>query len=145
MRYGILPSSRGEQDILFESNALYETKSEKGKHLEYLKTKFQVNCSKEIFSNKEVDLLKNYGAWMEALCLRKIDPLTKEQVRFIEQIDQEKMPDNEYAKIWYKYNKRLEIERKYGDRLKIRYVTDDNDFYRREDYYKLHKDKIRRI
>ena len=40
----------------FESNAIYENKKhEKESHLEYLKTKFNVNCSREIFNLVEID------------------------------------------------------------------------------------------
>lgn len=145
VRYGIIPTSKGEQEILLESNAIYETKHEKESHLEYLKTKFNVNCSREIFNLVEIDLLENYGAWMEALYLCKINPITERQNDFIKQVETGNVSENEYAKVWFKYIKRIEIERKYGDRLKIRYEINDNDFYRREDYYKLHKDKIRRI
>lgn len=145
VRYGIIPTSKGEQEILLESNAIYETKPEKERHLEYLKTKFNVNCSREIFSLTEIELLENYGAWMEALYLCKINPITERQNDFIEQVETGNISVNEYAKVWFKYIMRIEIERKYGDRLKIRYEINDNDFYRREDYYKLHKDKIRRI
>ncbi len=145
VRYGILPSANGEQNIIFDPDMLYESKSEKEKHLFYLKSKFHISCSKELFNEKEIKLLENYGAWLEALYLHKINPISKGQVDFIEQIEKETISDNEYVKVWFKYIKRLEIEKKFGDKLNITYSIDNNDFYKREDYYKLHRDKKRKL
>jgi uncharacterized protein len=145
VRYGILPTTNGEQNILMEEFVGYSKSHEKNKHKKLLKIPFQINCSNNIFKKKEIEILKEYGTWLEALIQHELLPITVKQSKFIEQIEKGIVPEEEIPKVWFKYIKRKEIEEKYGDKLNTTFSIDNNDFYRREDYYKLHKDKKRRI
>jgi uncharacterized protein YifE (UPF0438 family) len=141
INYANLLPLNNEENQLLEEPVEYSSLSEKKKHLAFLKFNFQISCSREIFSPKEIDILVTNGAWLEALHLHKIKPLTELQETFIEQIEQGIQPENKIAKVWFKYIKRIEIEKKFGTSLKVQYQLNNNDFYSREDYYKLHEIK----
>jgi uncharacterized protein len=145
VKYGVMPSAEGEDNLLLEQPIEYESLTEKEKHLKFLKLNYHINCSRTIFSAEEIEVLEKYGSWLEALYLKKIKPITIKQKAFLKELESNKLPENKFAKVWFKYIKRIEIEHKFGDSLKSQYVIDNQDFYKREDYYKLHKDKIRRI
>lgn len=145
VKFGILPPANGGKDVLMEEPVEYSSISEKEKHLNYLKNKFRINCSKQIFNTHEIELLEKYGSWLEALFLQKIKPITNNQKTFLEQINNNELPNDDIAKVWFKYIKRKEIENKPDNRLNIQYTMDNNDFYRREDYYNLHSNKKRTI
>lgn len=145
VKYGFLPTSEGEENVFYEESIEYLPIPEKEKHLKLLNVKFHIGCSNAIFNKEELELLEKYGSWLEALYLRKINPITKKQEHFLEEIESDSMPENKLSRTWYKYIKRLGIEEKLKDRINAQYIIDEQTFYRREDYYKLHKDRIRKI
>ena len=72
-------------------------------HLEYLgKPISDINSLRNIFSEEELNIINKYGAWMEALADRKIEPITPEQKRFVEVSIGIEEPKSKYEKIWMK-------------------------------------------
>ena len=72
-------------------------------HLEYLgKPISDINSLRNIFSEEELKIINKYGAWMEALADRKIEPITPEQKRFVDVSVGIAEPKSEYEKIWMK-------------------------------------------
>ena len=53
-------------------------------HLDYLRKKgpFPLNCSCEIFTNEQIELLKKYGYWFKALTEGELEPYTNDQKHF---------------------------------------------------------------
>ncbi len=64
---------------------------------------FQSAIDLDGFSNEEQQLLRNYGAWMEALAKGRIEPYTKEQSQFIEVANKKKSPVTKFELVWQKY------------------------------------------
>ena len=61
-----------------------------------------INSLGNIFSEEELKIINKYGAWMEALADRKIEPITPEQKRFVDVSAGIAEPKSEYEKIWMK-------------------------------------------
>jgi len=61
-----------------------------------------INSLRKIFSEEELKIINKYGAWMEALVDRKIEPITPEQKRFVDVSIGIAEPKSEYEKIWMK-------------------------------------------
>lgn len=104
-------------------------------HLDYIQQagEFKLNCKTDIFSTEELNILRKYGYWFEALVSQKLLPLNKAQERFIEVAKGAKKAESSHEKAWWMYQKRLEIERKLGDRLDNQYTWQSGDtFYNRE-------------
>ena len=73
------------------------------KQLKYLgKPISDINSLRDIFSEEELKIINKYGAWMEALADRKIEPITPEQKRFVEVSIGNAEPKSEFEKIWIK-------------------------------------------
>jgi uncharacterized protein YifE (UPF0438 family) len=145
VKYGILPTSQEEVNLILEEQIEYSSKSnsldDKAEHFKFLNKKFKINCSSEIFTQEEISLLEKYGSWLNALFSGEIKPVTKQQENIIAIIKKGDIPENAIAKVWYKYIKRVDIEKRLGDKLKVRYQPENNDFFKREDYYKMHKNR----
>ncbi len=95
-------------------------------HLKYIKKKdFQIKCSTEIFSADEINILRVYGYWFQALTTGTIAAFTEEQKRFIEVHQNKLKPTNEYEKTWLKYQERLKIEKSDPDISKRNYEWRD--------------------
>lgn len=62
----------------------------------------EINSLRNIFSEEELKIINKYGAWMEALAGREIEPITSEQKRFVEVSMGNVEPKSEYEKIWMK-------------------------------------------
>lgn len=100
--------------------------SERKDHLKYIGMKnYRIKCSKEIFSVDELDILKIYGHWFNALTSGELVPFTKEQERFIEVHKNKLKPENEFEKAWWKYQRRIEIEESDPNISKIKYEWDE--------------------
>jgi len=123
----------------------YTQKTEIEKHKEYLRHSFQIICSHRIVNAEEIEILHTYGAWMEALYLEKIKPITEKQKAFLKQIEKGTSPEATIGKAWFKYINRVEIEKKNGGLLKNQYAWIENSFYTREDYNKVHRDRLPKI
>ena len=61
-----------------------------------------INSLGNIFSEEELKIINKYGAWMEALADRKIEPITPEQKRFVDVSIGIAEPKSVYEKIWMK-------------------------------------------
>lgn len=71
---------------------------------------FEINCSREIFSEEEIDILERYGIQFERLINGDRTPDTDAQRRFIEVARGHYQPETIYEKTWVKYNARLAWE-----------------------------------
>ena len=111
--------SEDDVNLVFEPPIEYESITGKERHLKYLNIRYQINCSKIIFTKEEIEILEKYGSWLEALFLRKISPITLKQRVFLEELDKNTIPENEYVKVWFKYIKRIEIEKNMEIVLKL--------------------------
>tara|TARA_Y100000385_G_C12959719_1_gene579217 strand:+ start:219 stop:563 length:345 start_codon:yes stop_codon:yes gene_type:complete len=112
-------------------------KTELEKHLELRKKSFNYDIVRPIFNDKEIDIIKKYGAWMEGLYLKKINPLTKEQEKFVASINNDTVPDNEIFAVYWKFNRRRELSKKYNlNNNEKKTIKDD-----REDWKKIRKSR----
>lgn len=115
------------------------------KHQQYIKKKnFPIQCSAKIFKLEEIEVLKKCGFWMEALSNGVLKPISEAQHQFIEVCQKKKKPKTVYESAWFKYMGRLAIEKQEGNNLKKEYRIVEDEFYSREDYYKLYPWKKRR-
>jgi len=106
----------------------------KEQHLNYIKDhgKFKVDCNHVIFSNDELEILEKYGHWFNALISGELEPITELQKEFIRVANGEAVAFSPEEKAWSKYQKRKEIEEKYGESLNIHYHSADDTFYSRD-------------
>lgn len=106
----------------------------KSRHLAYIKEKgsFQINCSTKIFNPEEIEILKKYGHWFQALGDGTLTPYTDGQRRLVRVIQNEEPPQTIHEKAWFKYLGRLRIEAQYGESLHAQYEPEDDTFYNRE-------------
>jgi len=113
----------------------------KGEHLDFLSRKglFEVDCSHEIFNITELALLEKWGHWFMALTSGDLLPFTEAQKRFISVMKREAKPETIEEVAWFKYLGRKAVEKKYGDSLSVRYQTEEDTFYSREDKKKLNR------
>lgn len=119
----------------------------KEEHLRYLRTKgeFTVDCSHVIFSLEEIEILQKYGHWFRALMNGTLIPFTELQKRFIAVMNHDEDPFSFEEKAWFKYlgRKKLEIEK--PESFRINYMFEEDMFFTRDDYYKLHPGKRNRF
>ena len=71
---------------------------------------FHLECSGEIFSDEELDLLNRFGAWMQALHTGQIQPTTDKQNRFIEVMKGVAEPESDFEHVFAKLLMRREVE-----------------------------------
>lgn len=90
-----------------------------------------------ILSTEELDILKEYGTWMEALYLKKIEPLNETQAEFCRQLDLDIPPKEKFAHLFWKYLKRSQLAKTTLLNNIPRTVKDD-----REDWKKIRKIKF---
>ena len=112
----------------------------KTEHIKYLKSKgdFNIDCCHSIFSDTEIRLLKRYGNWFLGLTNGDLKPFTESQEQFIEVANFKRKPVSEYENIWFKYLKRQKLEKENPEKFNLNYKSQDDSFFSREDYYKLH-------
>lgn len=115
--------------------------STRGEHLEYISERglFSLDCSPKIFSHEEIQVIEKWGHWFHALLSGELKPFTGAQVRFIQVMNREVEPQTMEEKAWFKYLGRIAVEKKYGDRLGIKYSAEEDTFYSREDKKKLNR------
>ena len=112
-------------------------KTELEKHLKLRKKSFNYDIVRPIFNDKEIDIIKKYGAWMEGLYLKEINPITKEQEKFIASINNDTVPGNEIFAVYWKFNRRRELLKKYNlNNNEKKTIKDD-----REDWKKIRKSR----
>lgn len=116
-------------------------------HLDYIKEhgEFHVDCSHAIFSTEEIEILQKYGHWFRALTDGTILPFTELQKRFIAVMNHDEDPFSIEEKAWFKYlgRKKLEVEK--PESFRINYMFEEDMFFTREDYYKLHSGRRNRF
>ncbi len=74
-----------------------------------------------------------------------LDPITPEQVRFVEVARHHEKPVTVFEKVWFKYLRRKRLEFELGDRLNAHYELEDDTFYNRAMASQLHKTLFRVI
>ncbi len=106
----------------------------KQEHLKLIKEKgrFVVDCSHDIFSNEQIEILEKYGHWFMALTTGKLEPITDLQRDFVLVATHKKEAFSLEEIAWFRYLGRKAVEAKHGDRLKHRYQPEDDTFYNRE-------------
>ena len=72
---------------------------------------FVIRCSREIFSETEIELLENHGARLERLADGRRPPGNAAGRRFVDVANGRRRPETVYEKTWMKYLRRLEWER----------------------------------
>jgi uncharacterized protein YifE (UPF0438 family) len=108
--------------------------TEKTTHKKLLKEKgeFKIDCSLAIFSEEEIEILKTFGHWFKALTEGELQPFTDLQKEFLLVARGEKDPVSLHEKAWFRYIRRKQIEKDYGDRLHVQHHLDGDTFYSRE-------------
>ena len=114
--------------------------STKEEHNKYINSKgeFNILCSMKIFSEKEIILLRKYGNWFTGLINGDIEPFTKKQIEFIKTFQNSITPNTFEEIAWFKYNGRLKLELENPEKFKLNYTVKGDDFFSRDDYYKMH-------
>ena len=108
-------------------------------HLYYLnKDSYPLKCSDAIFSNEEVELIHKTGYWMEAIANGNLDPITESQISFKSVADGTLLPTSPQERAWFKVQGRRKLEAEQGDKLNVQYMPEDDEFYSRDGYKKLH-------
>lgn len=108
-------------------------------HFFLAKKDFEIYCSLIIFTLTEINILKKYGNWLQALAYGDILPVSDAQEQFIKVSQKQAQPQSEIEWAWYKYKTRLSLEIKHGNKLKQQYKFVDDSFFCREDYWKLRR------
>lgn len=113
----------------------------KGEHLEFNAHKglFHIDCDLKIFSQEEIEIIEKWGHWFMALVSGELKPFTESQERFIKVMKGEIGPGSLEEKAWFKYLGRKAVEKKYGDRLKVKYEAEDDTFYSIDDRKKMNR------
>lgn len=91
---------------------------------------FVIRCSRAIFSEEEIHLLKRYGQVFEPLSDLSQTPTTEAQRRFVEVPVGRAEPVSIYERTWAKYLARLEWEREPSNRMAMaprRQLPDDRE------------------
>lgn len=120
--------------------------SPKSIHLEYIKSKgaFTIDCSFQIFSKEEIEVLQKFGHWFHGLVSGELKPLTVEQKQFIQVIKEKRSPNTLYEKAWMKYLGRKRLEEANPEVFKLNFQYKEDGFHTREDYYLLHPSRRNR-
>ena len=67
-------------------------------------------CSREIFTPEELEILDGYGDKFKQLMNGERRPKTEAQKRFIEVSYGRCVPETEYEQVWWKYLQRIKLE-----------------------------------
>lgn len=98
---------------------------------------YLLDCSREVFNNEQINIIKRYGHWFKALVDGILEPFTQSQRDFVEVMKGNRDPISVEEKTWLLYIQRKEYEKKFAERLKRRYSLDDDPFYNRQGVGKL--------
>ena len=69
--------------------------------------KYDIKCSREIFSEEEIEILEEYGIQIKRLTSGKRAPVTDAQRKFIKVAQGQCHPETIYEKTWVKYINRV--------------------------------------
>lgn len=89
--------------------------------------RFELKCSREIFSERELGILRKWGHWFESLADGSLEPTTEAQKRFIKVARGQAEPISEYEIAWWKYIKRVELESDPAQRRAMRPASREID------------------
>ena len=95
---------------------------------------FSIRCSREIFTQQEIELLERYGQGLERLANGNRLPTTAAQRRFVAAANGQCEPQTIYEETWVKYARRLDWESDPANRAAMgprRRVTDDREDWKR--------------
>jgi len=114
--------------------------STRQEHIDYIKSKgrFSVDGFEGILSPDEREALEHYGYWFQALADGILEPITEMQKRFIAVAHKEEDPFSIEEKAWFKYQGRKNLKKTSPEKFIIEYKPEEDSFFSREDYYKLH-------
>jgi uncharacterized protein YifE (UPF0438 family) len=85
-------------------------------HLAYLRRRpFVFSCSTAVFPLDELEALREYGNWLEALAAGTIKPVTGEQEHFLKVDRDEAAPETVCERAWVRLKGRREYEREEGE------------------------------
>ena len=73
---------------------------------------FRFRCSREVFAEEELEILKRFGSAFEQLSKGERVPTTDAQQRFLEVAQGQRQPKTIYERTWAKYQWRVEWESK---------------------------------
>lgn len=106
----------------------------KQKHLSYIREKgpFILRCKTIIFNNEEIELLKTYGHWFQALTDGEIEPISDMQIEFVKAARKEKDPISPFECAWLKYLNRLAWEADNKHIMIADYQLEEDSFYNRD-------------
>lgn len=91
---------------------------------------FSIRCSRDTFTDQEIELLERYGRELERLANGNRLPTTAAQRRFVEAANDRRQPETIYEKTWVKYLQRLDWESDPANRAAMgprRRATDDRE------------------
>lgn len=78
--------------------------TEPQKHREYLARPFAIPTdAQECFSESELQLLRKYGTWLDALMRKYLAPVTAAQEHFVGMCDGQFEPTTEMEHVWRRY------------------------------------------
>lgn len=84
---------------------------QKKQHLAYLRQKnFPIHIDKAGFSQKELQILKDYGYWLEAMYLGELKPLREEHQHFLDAVKGKTETTTIHEKTWAKYLQQLAMQ-----------------------------------
>ena len=95
---------------------------------------FVLRCSREVFSEDEIEMLENYGKQFERLSDGRRKPATAAQRHFVEVANGRCEPKTVYEMVWSNYLRRLEWESNPENRAAMgprRKVRDDRADWKR--------------
>ena len=95
---------------------------------------FVIRCSREVFSEDEIEILEKYGAAFHRLAEGHRLPQTDAQKRFVDAVHEVRETETEYEETWLKYVRRLAWESDPENRAAMgprRKAFNDRDDWRR--------------
>ncbi len=60
-------------------------------------------CDPGLFTPEEIEILKKYGHWFDALCYRQVPLVTEKQKKFVKAQKKDFEPKGKYERLWYRY------------------------------------------
>lgn len=118
-------------------------------HLDFIKANpFEFAVNRHGFTEEEVTFIEKYGHWLNALVKKKLDPISEEQMQFVEEMNSQILWREclTQASLWKRYLRR-EIEEKVGrDVLKNPPPTiKDDPLGSREDFKAMRRAQFKTI
>ena len=98
--------------------------------------RFEIQCSRESFTDDEIGILERYGRQFTALACGRRPPKTEAQRRFVECANKKRSPETICEKTWAKYVSRTKWERRQRPQSQpekddLRRVYDDREDWKR--------------